>query len=54
MLSGRVEFGLGGETFELRPGDSLYFDPAVTHSVKLKGRTPARFLCLFIETEEGR
>lgn len=49
MLTGDMEFTLGGTKLDLHPGDSLYFDPTVTHSLKLLGRTPARFLCLFIE-----
>lgn len=50
MLSGRVSFTVGDEVLTLQAGDSLYFDPTQTHKVHLLGKTPARFLCLFIET----
>lgn len=50
VLSGRVVFTIGDDEMILKPGDSLYFDPTQTHSVRLMGKTPARFLCLFIET----
>ncbi len=49
MLSGHIEFTLGEETFKLHPGDSLYFDPTLTHVLKPLGGKPARFLCVFIE-----
>lgn len=50
MLSGKINFTLGQEKMILRPGDSLYFDPTLPHALKLLSKTPARFLCLFIET----
>jgi transcriptional regulator with XRE-family HTH domain len=49
MLSGDIEFTLGEEKLELHAGDSLYFDPTQTHTLKLLHKKPARFLCLFIE-----
>ncbi len=49
MLVGDIEFTLGDEKFELHPGDSLYFDPRLTHILKPLKKKPARFLCFFIE-----
>jgi len=49
MLSGHVEWSVGPDTFEMREGDFLYFDPSLTHKTRLIGKTPARFLCCFIE-----
>jgi transcriptional regulator with XRE-family HTH domain len=53
MLSGDIEFTLGDKKLELHAGDSLYFDPTVTHALKLLNKTPARFLCLFIEKADS-
>ncbi|MDR3091937.1 MAG: XRE family transcriptional regulator [Clostridiales bacterium] len=47
ILSGRVIFFLGEETYELNAGDSLYFNCAIPHAMK----TPddeARFLAVVI------
>jgi transcriptional regulator with XRE-family HTH domain len=49
MLSGRMRFTVGQETFILTAGDSLYFDPRQTHTTKALGKTPARFICIFMQ-----
>ncbi len=49
VLSGALEFTVGPETFRMHPGDSLYFDPSQTHTLKALRDKPARFLCCFIE-----
>jgi transcriptional regulator with XRE-family HTH domain len=49
MLAGSMEFTIGEETFSLHPGDSLYFDPANVHTTKVRGKTPAKFLCVFVQ-----
>lgn len=58
MLSGKMDFTLDGEALTLKPGDSLYFNPAKVHKTEVQGKTPARFLCVFIEdflnSEKGR
>lgn len=49
LLAGKIAFTLGEEKFTIEAGDSLYFDSAITHSLRLIGKAPARFLCCFIE-----
>ena len=49
VLSGRIAFAVGDEKMELEPGDSLYFDATLSHTLKLLGKTEARFLCVFIQ-----
>lgn len=49
MLSGKIEFTVGDESFVLQSGDSLYFDSDTIHKTKLVGKRPAQFLCLFIQ-----
>ena len=49
MLAGRLGFTVGDNKMTLRPGDSLYFDPRQPHTTRVLGKTPARFLCLFIQ-----
>jgi len=49
MLSGKMEFSVGGTVLKLNPGDSLYFDPAFLHTTKVTGKNPAIFLCLFMQ-----
>ena len=49
LLSGKLECRLGDDTFVLRPGDSLYFDPSRKHSSRVFGKKPARYLCIFIQ-----
>ena len=49
VLSGRIAFSVAHERMELNPGDSLYFDASLPHTLKLLGKTPARFLCVFIQ-----
>lgn len=48
VLSGRIAFTVGEERMELGAGDSLYFDATIPHRLKLLGKAPAKFLCLFI------
>jgi len=50
MLSGKLRFTVGSETMLLAAGDSLYFDPQQVHSTEVVGKTPARFLCVFIQS----
>jgi transcriptional regulator with XRE-family HTH domain len=49
ILTGKLDLTLGEEKITLRPGDSLYFDPTLPHSLKSLNQKPARFLCLFID-----
>jgi transcriptional regulator with XRE-family HTH domain len=49
MLSGQMEMSIGRQTFHMRRGDSLYFDSSQSHRTRIIGKTPAKFLCLFIQ-----
>ncbi len=49
MLSGQMEFTIGSEPLILEPGDSLYFDPTHVHKTRVKGKHPARFICIFMQ-----
>jgi quercetin dioxygenase-like cupin family protein len=49
MLSGRMEFTVGGDPLMLNPGDSLYFDPTHVHKTRVLGKQPAKFLCVFMQ-----
>jgi transcriptional regulator with XRE-family HTH domain len=54
MLSGRMEFTIGEEVLRLGPGDSLYCDPTAPHNTKVLGKTPARFICVFLQNQSGK
>ncbi|MFA9480280.1 helix-turn-helix domain-containing protein [Phycisphaerales bacterium AB-hyl4] len=51
MLAGRLAFTVGNDELVLRPGDALYFNPRQVHTTRVVSKTPARFLCLFIQDE---
>ena len=51
LLTGHLEFTVGAKKFDMRPGDSLYFDPRTKHSLRALNKKPARFLCFFIEAQ---
>lgn len=53
MLSGQMEFCIDKEKMRMRRGDSLYFDSSHPHSTRIVGKSPARFLCLFIPSSES-
>jgi len=44
VLSGRIEFQVGDERFEMRVGDCLHFDAEQPHMGRNLGRAPARML----------
>lgn len=44
MLEGRMEYGYGGASYEMTPGDSLQFDAQVAHGPLRLTSLPARFL----------
>lgn len=54
MLRGRLEMTLGGDKLTLGPGDSLYFDSSLVHTTRVLGKTPARFVCVFIQEPAPR
>jgi len=49
MLSGSMAFSIGEEQLILKAGDSLYFDSSFVHKTHVLGKTPAKFLCVFIQ-----
>lgn len=51
MLSGKVEFTIDDTVLKLSPGDSLYIDPTLPHKTKVISKTPAKFICIFIQTK---
>lgn len=54
MLSGRLRFTVGEAEMTLGPGDSLYFDPRRRHTTRALGKTPARFICVFVRESAGK
>lgn len=47
VLSGKVHFTYGTETFKLNAGDSLYFDSEEPHCLKNPFKREAQVLCVF-------
>ena len=54
MLAGRMRFFIGGKSFMMGPGDSLYFDSHHEHYSWVVGKQPARFLCVFLQVPRER
>ena len=48
MVSGSMEFYLGNIVYELKEGDSVYFDSGMPHAMKAVGG-PAKFLAVVIK-----
>lgn len=48
LLSGRLAVTVSGETHELGPGDSLYFDAAHTHSYRRLSAQPAEAIVVTV------
>lgn len=46
VLDGNMEAHIGESKYELRRGDSLYFDASVPHSFKNLGKTEVRCICI--------
>jgi len=51
MLSGRLAFTVGEDDLKLGPGDSIYFDPTLPHTTRVIGKTPVKFVCVFIQDD---
>jgi len=49
MISGRMTFHHDGRVYELREGDSVYFDASVPHGIKVNGAEPAKFIAVVIK-----
>ena len=46
VVGGRVRFHLGDATYDLAPGDSIYFDSGIPHHIRALGDQPATFLAV--------
>lgn len=49
VLEGQVEVVIGNESFVLKPGDCIYFDPRQMHGQRCFGDVKARFLTMIAE-----
>ena len=54
MIQGRMDVTIGDVAYRVSPGDSIYFDPQISHSFKVLGKKPAKFLCLFIHDRKQK
>lgn len=48
MQSGRLRFFLNELTYDLNPGDSVYFDAAQPHAMRALDGKPAEFLAIVL------
>ena len=44
-----MKFFIGDISYELEPGDSVYFDSSVPHAEKAIGNEPASFIAVVIK-----
>ena len=49
MVAGEMEFYFDNIVYELKEGDSVYFDSGVPHAMKAVGETSAKFLAVVIK-----
>ena len=49
MVEGRMRFFMGELTYELNPGDSVYFDSSKDHAMRALDGKPARFLAVVMQ-----
>ena len=52
MLSGELEYRVGGDTVPLRPGDTLFFDGAIPHFPVNESKSDAVSLVIYLLSEE--
>lgn len=52
VLEGRIEYHHSGVTYELGPGDSLFFDGEAPHGPERLVQTPIRFICCIAHGED--
>ncbi len=48
LISGKIEYIIGDETFEMEAGDSIFFDAKEPHNPKNMGDSPAQLLVAYI------
>lgn len=51
MMEGRMRFRHGEQDYELKPGDSLYFDSNAPHGPAAFHQTPIRFLAVMVDSK---
>ena len=49
LVEGRMRFYMGDLTYDLNPGDSIYFDSSKNHAMRALDDKPARFLAVVIQ-----
>jgi len=47
VISGNIDMRFGGETYQLRAGDSMYFDGKTRHCLSNPYSEPSQVLCVF-------
>ncbi len=52
VLEGRIDYHHSGVTYELGPGDSLFFDGEAPHGPERLIQTPIRFICCIAHSED--
>ncbi|MEO1603029.1 MAG: cupin domain-containing protein, partial [Pseudomonadota bacterium] len=53
MLEGEVSYRHGEQTYDLTPGDSLFFDPMALHGPLELRVLPAVYLSVIVTPKEG-
>ena len=53
MQEGRMRVFMGALTYDLNPGDSIYFDASQKHAMRALDVKPARFLAVVMQNEKG-
>ena len=49
MIEGRMRFYIGELSYDLKPGDSVYFNSSISHAMRALDSKPARFLALVMQ-----
>ncbi len=49
VLSGVMQFNIGNISYELHKGDSVYFNSAIPHGMKVLGDKPVKFLSVVMK-----
>ena len=54
MVEGKVRFTLNELSYELNPGDSVYFDSSNLHAVRALDGNPAKFLAIVMTNNDSQ
>ena len=54
MLSGQLEVSVGDETYRLEPGDAMYYDSRLEHSLRSVEGTSVRLLACIAQARRPR